>query len=78
MTEFDVTEFDPIKAKREQLIGWSDVLTTITRREQFCEQSISEAERELNALRKIKGAVRIINDQVIEELRVLEEKAQRG
>ena len=50
-----MTEFDPIKAAREELTGLVDVLVAIQRRENAAEIAIAEAESELNAIRKVRG-----------------------
>lgn len=50
-----MTEFDPIKAMREELAGLADILSTIQRRERAAEEAMSEAENELNAVRKLRG-----------------------
>jgi hypothetical protein len=59
---------------RDELTGWKDVLVTISQRERVCEAQIAGAETELNAVRKLKGAVRIIIDKLIAELRQLEQE----
>lgn len=51
--------FDPLKAAREELAGLADVLKAIRRRENAAEAIISEAENELNAIRKIRGFCQI-------------------
>jgi hypothetical protein len=50
-----VSEFDPIKAAREELTGLMDVLTVMRRSENDAEQAMSQAENSLNAMRKIRG-----------------------
>jgi hypothetical protein len=67
-----VNEFDPIHAAREELIGLSEVMTSLTKRERSAEEAISQAESELNGVRKIVGFVRI----AMEEKRALLKKLE--
>ncbi len=50
-----MTEFDPIKAAREELAGLHDVLTAMRRGENQAEQAMARAESDLNAIRKLRG-----------------------
>jgi hypothetical protein len=68
-----MTEFDPIKALREELAGLNDVLVTIAQRERQCQAEIAAAETELNAVRKLVGYVRIAIDERRAELHRLEQ-----
>jgi hypothetical protein len=69
-----MTDFDPLKAIREELAGLADVEKTIKQRERACEEAISAAEGELNAVRKLRGYVRIQIDEVRERLKKLEQE----
>jgi hypothetical protein len=66
-------DFDPIKAAREELAGLNSVEDAIRSRERACEMAISEAERELNAIRKIRGFLRINIEAAKEKLAKLEQ-----
>jgi chromosome segregation ATPase len=50
-----MTDFDPIKAAREELSGLHDVLTAMRRGENQAEQAMARAESDLNAIRKLRG-----------------------
>lgn len=66
------TEFDPLKAAREELTGLMDVLVTLRVRENAAEQMMGQAESELNAVRKLRG---FCQDQIArkrEQIRKLE------
>ena len=54
-----MTEFDPIKAAREELVSLNDVLTTMRRGENQAEQAMARAESDLNAIRKLRGYAQI-------------------
>lgn len=71
-----MSEFDPMKALREELAGRSEVMTAIRQIEQKLEAEIAAAERGLNAARKIIGWLRIDMDQKREQLRKLEALAE--
>lgn len=71
------TPFDALKAVREELTGMNDVLSTIRRREQHAEASISEAENELNAIRKLRGYCEAEIGRLRERARKLEEEATK-
>jgi chromosome segregation ATPase len=49
------TSFDPLKAAREEMASLTDVLATMRRRENAAEIAMSQAESELNAVRKLRG-----------------------
>lgn len=68
--------FDPLKAAREELAGLADVLKAIRRRENAAEAIISEAENELNAIRKIRGFCQILIE--LTEKRIAELEAKRN
>ena len=54
-----MTEFDPIKAAKEELTGLSGVLQAMQQRERACEEAMGRAESELNAVRKLRGYAQI-------------------
>jgi hypothetical protein len=64
--------FDPIRAAREELGGLSDVQRVLAQRERECEEAMSKAEIELNAIRKITGYVRISVDTIRQRIQELE------
>lgn len=49
------TDFDPVKAIREELMSLNDIERTLRRQEQHWETAISEAETVLNDVRKLRG-----------------------
>lgn len=67
-----MSSFDPLRAAREELSGLIDVQRTLTRRENACEEAMSTAENELNAIRKINGYVRISIDALQQRIAELE------
>jgi len=67
-----IAAFDPLKAAREELAGLNDILRVLMQRERRCEELMSEAENELNAVRKIIGYVRIGQDKLKECIKELE------
>jgi orotate phosphoribosyltransferase len=69
-----MTEFDPIKALREELAGLASVQAVITKSENAAEEAMGLAEVELNAIRKISGFVRIAIEERRARLRQLEEE----
>lgn len=73
-----MTKFDPIKAAREELAGLASVQAVITRRENAAEEAMGLAEVELNAIRKIRGFVRIAIEEHRAKLRQLEEAAEKS
>jgi orotate phosphoribosyltransferase len=73
-----MTEFDPIKALREELAGLASVQAVITKRENAAEEAMGLAEVELNAIRKISGFVRIAIEERRAKLRQLEEAAEKS
>lgn len=64
--------FDPIRAAREELAGLADVQRVLTQRERTCEEAMSLAETELNAIRKITGYVRISIEALRQRIAELE------
>ena len=64
--------FDPIKAAREELNGLADVQRVLTQRERACEEAMTKAEVELNAIRKITGYVRVSMDMIAQRIAELE------
>jgi hypothetical protein len=69
-----VTEFDPIKSLREELAALADIERIIRGREYACEVQISQAESELNAVRKLRGYVKIQVDVARSKLTKLEQE----
>jgi hypothetical protein len=67
-----MSEFDQARALRDELAGLADIELTIRRRERACEEQISNAERELNDIRKLRGFVRIQIEQKKRQLEQLE------
>jgi phage shock protein A len=70
------TPFDPLRAAREELAGLSDVQRALTRRENACEEAMSLAEQELNAIRKITGYVRLSIDTLRQRITELERERE--
>jgi len=66
------TQFDPLKAAREELAGLGDIHRVLLRRERKAEEAMSEAENELNAIRKLIGYVQIGQNQLKERIKELE------
>lgn len=71
-----MTAFDPIKAAREELTGLADIRMAIRQRERSAMHQISEAERELQAIRKLAGFCDIEIDRKREQIRKLEAELQ--
>jgi len=74
------TEFDPIKAIREEIAGLQDVEKALSVRERFAEQQLGQAESELNALRKLTGYTRSELDRknkVLQQLIKEKESAEK-
>jgi hypothetical protein len=73
-----VTEFDPIKAAREELSGLVDVLAVMRRSENAAEQAMARAENDLNAIRKLRGYCQVQIGMMQEAIASMEaEKAER-
>lgn len=68
-----MSEFDPIKAAREELTGLMDVLTVMRRSENDAEQAMSQAENSLNAMRKIRGYCLLEVDRLRTRIAAMEE-----
>jgi hypothetical protein len=68
------SHFDPIRAAREELAGLADVQRVLAQRERKCEEALSLAESELNAIRKITGYVRIALGATQARIRELEQE----
>jgi hypothetical protein len=69
-----VSEFDSIRAAHEELAGLSEIQRVLTQRERACEEAMSKAESELNAVRKITGYVRISIDTIRARISELEKE----
>jgi len=66
------TQFDHLRAAREELAGLSEIHRVLLQREHRLEEVMSESENELNAVRKIIGYVRIGQDKLKERIKELE------
>jgi hypothetical protein len=69
-----MTEFDALKAAREEMAGLVDVLRTIGQRENAAELAMGMAESELNAVRKLRGYAYAEVGRLRERIRKLEEE----
>ena len=69
-----MSDFDPAKSLREELQSLADVEGAVRRRERACEAAISEAEVELNAIRKLRGYVRLQIETARHRLTKLEQE----
>jgi hypothetical protein len=67
-----MSEFDPLRAAREEAAAMADVLATISRRERAAEAAIGEAEIELNAIRKLRGYAQIELARIRDRIAALE------
>lgn len=72
-----MTEFDPIKALREEISGLADVRTTIRNLQVSAEGKMGRAEAEYNAVTKLVGFADAELARKREVLRGLEEEAKR-
>ena len=66
------SDFDPLKAAREEIGGLAEVLRVLKHRERDCEEAMGRAESELNAVRKLRGFCDIQIAQLREEIAKLE------
>jgi hypothetical protein len=66
------TDFDPLRAAREELLGLSQVLTAISLRENAAEERIASAEEELNAVRMLRAYAKQQCEQVRDKIRAIE------
>lgn len=74
-----MTEFDAIKAAREELAGLTDVLATMRRSENNAEQAMARAENELNSIRKLRGYCQVQIGMMQETIAAMEaEKDQNS
>jgi hypothetical protein len=67
-----MNEFDPIKARREELAGLHDVLTVMRRGENQAEQAMARAESDLNAIRKLRGYCQVQIEMMQEHIAAME------
>jgi len=67
-----MTEFDPLKAAREEAAALSDVLATLRRRENAAEIAMGQAESELNAIRKLRGYAQMELARIRDRIAALE------
>jgi hypothetical protein len=70
------TEFDPLKAAREELAGIMEVQRVIAHKERRAEEALSLAESEVNAIRKINGYLRISIDAMRQRIAKLEDEQE--
>lgn len=70
-----MSEFDPLKAAREELTGYIEVARSFQNLENAAEEAMGKAEKQLNDVRKVQGFVRIAIEQCRQRVAVLE-KAQ--
>lgn len=68
------TDFEPARAIRDELRSLADLDRTISNRETTCEAQLTQAEVELNALRKIRGFVKIQMEKARAKLYRLEQE----
>lgn len=71
-----MSNFDALKAAREELAGLMDVLATMRRRENEAEQAMGMAEAELNAVRKLRGYCQFEIGRMREHVRKIEEERE--
>lgn len=69
-----MTAFDQLKALKEQRMGLVDVEKAIRSRERTCEEAIGKAEAELNAIRVVRGYVRIQMEELSNKIAKLEQE----
>jgi hypothetical protein len=67
-----MSEFDPIKAAREELSGLMDVLAIMRKGENNAEQAMAQAESDLYAIRKLRGYCLLEIDRLRERIASLE------
>ncbi len=67
-----MTQFDPIKAAREELVGLADVLKVMRRGENEAEQAMSRAESDLNAIRKLRGYAQLEIERLQSKIAAME------
>jgi hypothetical protein len=67
-----MTQFDPLRAAREEAASMLDILATMTRRERAAEAQIGAAEVELNAIRKLRGYAEIELARIRDRIAALE------
>ncbi|WP_065755242.1 hypothetical protein [Bradyrhizobium paxllaeri] len=68
-----MTEFDHIKALKEEITGLTEVRATLGKEERYAEEALGLAEAKMNALRKLRGFVDISIADKREQLRRLEQ-----
>lgn len=72
-----MTDFDPIKAKREEIAGLLDVNRVITTRAREAEQKLAEAEADHDSLAKLSAFVAGLLNDARKKLRALEDAAEK-
>jgi hypothetical protein len=69
-----MTDFDPLKALREELAGLAAVGATLKQAEQELVIEVNKAERQLNAMRKLQGFLATFREAKFAELKKLEQE----
>lgn len=68
--------FDPVRAAKEELVGLNEMQRVLKARERECEEAMSKAEQELNAIRKITGYVKVSMQTIALRIAELEKRAR--
>jgi hypothetical protein len=72
-----MTDFDPIKAQREEVAGLADVHRVIATRAREAEQRLAEAEADHDSFVKLSAFVVGLLDEAKAKLRALQDDADR-
>ena len=70
-----VSDFDPIKAQREIIMGLTDIHKVFVTRARTAEQKLAEAEADLNACRQMESFARKMLEDATAKLRALQDEA---
>lgn len=73
-----MSEFDALKAAHEELAGLRDVRRVLVQRGRRAEEAVSEAESEVNALRKLIGYCDITIEQLKQRIDSLSQTEKEG
>jgi hypothetical protein len=73
-----MTDFDPIKAKREEVAGLVDVHRVISMRAREAEQRLAEAESDHDSLAKLGAFVAGLLSEAQAKLRAMQDEADRN
>ena len=73
-----MSDFDPIRALKEEITGLVDVAKTLSVRERALEQKLGETEAEHNAVKKLAGFAKSELDRKRAVLEQLIAKQERG